>query len=116
VLKKAGAVAVAAAGLVMVGSPAFAHSWSDPDEYYPGASEFLPAMESEQYDQLGLVNFSDDSDVLSQVSALCNLDVNVLAVPVLQGNDSGPNLCVATDDDGQWEDEDDDEHEDDDDK
>jgi hypothetical protein len=71
VLKKAGAVAVIAATMMMIGSPAFA---SDGPEV--GLT-----------DQVGVANLSD-SDVLSDLNA-CFIDVNVIAVPVLSDNDSG---------------------------
>jgi hypothetical protein len=115
-MKKAGAVVFAAAGLMMLGSPAFADPWHGVDDYFPGANQFRPTQqESGGHDQMGIVNFGHDADVLSQISALCNLDVNVLAIPILQGNeDEGVQVCAASDDDSEFEetvvvDEDDDE-------
>lgn len=102
-LKKTGAVAIAAAGIMMIGSPAFATPNSDADftwdnEWDNDWDEEDFFGESEQHDQLGLLNFSHDSDLLSNLNILCNNDVNVLAIPVLQGNDTGQ-LCGNSDDD-----------------
>jgi hypothetical protein len=100
-LKKTGAVAIAAAGLMLAGSPAFAapnsdFAWDNEWDNEWDDEDFIG--ESEQHDQLGLLNFSGDSDLLSNLSILCNNDVNVLAVPILQGNDTGQ-LCGNSDDD-----------------
>ncbi len=103
-LKKAGAVAIAAAGLMMLGSPAFAtpHYDGGHGDYYTAIGE----LENEQYfedaengdhaDQFGLINFAQDSDLLSNLN-VCNIEVNVIAVPILSHNDE--NLCVNTDND-----------------
>ena len=99
-LKKAGAAAFAAAGLMMLGSPAFAAPSTDVDFGGDAARQFDGFFdgEAEQHDQMGLLNFGNDADVLSNLSLLCNDDVNVIAVPILQGND-GSQLCGNTDDD-----------------
>ncbi|WP_447005632.1 hypothetical protein ACRAKI_03660 [Saccharothrix isguenensis] len=102
-LKKAGAVAIAAAGLMMLGSPAFAtpHHSDNGSDYYTAIGE----LENEYYedaeggdyaDQFGLINFGNDSDLLSNLN-VCNIEVNVIAVPILSHNDE--NLCVNTDND-----------------
>ena len=92
-LKKAGAVVIAAAGLMLAGSPAFAAPSADVDGKADLVRDFgLFANQTPAHDQLGIANFGNDSDVLSSLSLLCNDDVNVLAVPVLQGNDHGQ-LC-----------------------
>lgn len=84
-MKKVVAAAAAGVGFLMVGTPAFA-----------GGEYDHPARVSDfDYDhthQVGLVNLND-SDILSNIN-LCHLDVNVIAVPVLSGNDSG--VCANT--------------------
>ncbi|MFE2755168.1 hypothetical protein ACFXGA_24520 [Actinosynnema sp. NPDC059335] len=102
--KKAGAVAIAAAGLMLLGSPAFATPHGDYDDgHYTAIGE----LHNQQYfdddadeetvaDQFGLINFGNDSDLLSQVN-LCELEVNVIAIPILSNNDES--YCIATDND-----------------
>ncbi|XVS65239.1 hypothetical protein ACQPYE_04010 [Actinosynnema sp. CA-299493] len=101
--KKAGAVAIAAAGLMMLGSPAFATPHHDDDHgYYTAVGElnsYVDVEEGEEgdyADQFGLVNFAQDSDLLSNIN-LCELEVNVLAIPILSNNDES--YCINTDDD-----------------
>ncbi|HEX7306872.1 hypothetical protein [Lentzea sp.] len=76
-LKKAGAAIAIAGAFMGIGSTAMAD-----------------APELDLTHQVGGVNL-DDSEVLSDVNA-CFIDVNVIAVPVLAGNDSG--LCANPDD------------------
>jgi hypothetical protein len=93
-LKKVGAVAAIAASMMIIGSPAFAAE----STRRGGAdvADLVSAVhELDQTHQVGLVNF-DDSDLLSDINA-CHLDVNVIAVPVLSGNDSG--VCANVDGD-----------------
>ncbi|MCC8245377.1 hypothetical protein [Saccharothrix luteola] len=103
--KKAGAVAAAAAGLMLLGSPAFAtpHGGGYDDGEYTAIGEY----HNQQYfeddeeggtyaDQFGLINFGNDSDLLSQVN-ICEVEVNVLAIPILSNNDES--VCIATDND-----------------
>ncbi|MBY8854179.1 hypothetical protein K7G98_40465, partial [Saccharothrix sp. MB29] len=52
--------------------------------------------EGDQADQIGLINFGNDSDLLSNLN-VCNIEVNVIAVPILSQNDD--NLCINTDND-----------------
>jgi len=102
VFKKAGAVAAAAAGLAMLGSPAFAAPVFDGDQFAPTAAEDpFGSGEAEEHDQMGLLNFGNDADLLSDISGACNLDVNVIAVPILQGNDAeeGLQVCANSDND-----------------
>ena len=109
--KKAGAVAIAAAGLMLLGSPAFAtphgdwghgHGHGHGGHYtavgeYHNQQYFEDDEDGGQYaDQFGLINFGNDSDLLSQVN-LCELEVNVLAIPILSNNDES--VCIATDND-----------------
>jgi hypothetical protein len=90
-LKKAGAVAAIAASMLIIGSPAFASDRGGED-----VSELMSAVhELDQTHQVGLVNM-DDSDLLSDINA-CHLDIAVIAVPVLSGNDSG--ACANIDED-----------------
>ncbi|MER5266950.1 hypothetical protein ABTZ99_33135 [Actinosynnema sp. NPDC002837] len=103
--KKAGAVAAAAAGLMLLGSPAFAtphHGGYDDGEYtaigeYHNQQYFdEESDETTVADQFGLINFGNDSDLLSQVN-ICEVEVNVLAIPILSNNDES--VCIATDND-----------------
>ena len=74
-LKKAGVAIAVAGAFIGVGSTALA---SDVDIVH----------------QTGVANLND-TEVLSDLNA-CFIDVNVIAVPVLAGNDSG--LCANPDD------------------
>ncbi|MEU4742465.1 hypothetical protein AB0G02_18650 [Actinosynnema sp. NPDC023658] len=101
--KKAGAVAIAAAGLMLLGSPAFAtpHSEDFGDDY-TAVGEFHNYYDAEApggdyADQFGLINFGNDSDLLSNIN-ICETEVNVIAIPILSQNDES--LCINTDDDG----------------
>ncbi|WP_329791511.1 hypothetical protein V1227_06230 [Lentzea sp. DG1S-22] len=76
-LKKAGAAIAIAGAFIGIGSTASAD-----------------APELDLTHQVGGVNL-DDSEVLSDLN-VCFIDVNVIAVPVLSGNDSG--LCANPDD------------------
>ncbi|GGM88824.1 hypothetical protein GCM10011609_27020 [Lentzea pudingi] len=76
-LKKAGAAVAIAGAFLGIGSTALAD-----------------APELDITDQTGVAQLND-SEVLSDLNA-CFVDVNVIAVPVLSGNDSG--LCVNPDD------------------
>ncbi|MCR3749899.1 hypothetical protein [Lentzea californiensis] len=76
-LKKAGAAVAIAGAFLGFGSTAMAD-----------------APELDLSHQVGGVNL-EDSEVLSDLNA-CFIDVNVIAVPVLSGNDSG--LCANPDD------------------
>ncbi|GHH38966.1 hypothetical protein [Lentzea cavernae] len=76
-LKKAGAAVAIAGAFLGIGSTAMAD-----------------APELDLTHQVGGVNL-DDSEVVSDLNA-CFIDVNVIAVPVLSGNDSG--LCANPDD------------------
>ncbi|WP_433268438.1 hypothetical protein ACQPZF_04255 [Actinosynnema sp. CS-041913] len=104
-MKKAGAVAIAAAGLMMLGSPAFATPGHGHHDYAPGAnytaigelhSYYQEGEEGDEADQFGLINFGNDSDLLSHLN-VCNVEVNVIAVPILSHNDE--NECITTDND-----------------
>ncbi|QFZ16696.1 hypothetical protein [Saccharothrix syringae] len=100
-LKKAGVVAMAAAGLVMLGSPAFASPGHDGDWGSNTAigelnSYYEEGEEGEIADQFGLVNFAGDSDLLSNLN-VCEIEVNVIAVPILAQNDES--YCINTDND-----------------
>jgi hypothetical protein len=101
-LKKAGAVAAAAAGLMLLASPAFATPSYDLGHYDDGAThnEFDQANffadGGEEHDQVGLVNFGEDSDILSNFN-ICQIEVPVIAVPILSHNDES--ACVTSDDD-----------------
>ncbi|TQM81161.1 hypothetical protein FHX81_3522 [Saccharothrix saharensis] len=100
-LKKAGAVAIAAAGLMLLGSPAFAtpHGGDDHGNEYTAVGElqyFEDADGGDTNDQFGLINFADDSDLLSNLN-VCEVEVNVLAIPILSNNDES--LCINTDND-----------------
>ena len=107
-LKKASTVAAVVAGLMMLGSPAFAIA-GEPDEhsFHPGDggnvaigeldAAYEEGEEGDVAEQFGAINFGNDSDLLSQLN-VCNLEVNVIAVPVLSQNDH-PNLCVNADND-----------------
>ncbi|MEU4444661.1 hypothetical protein AB0K14_24955 [Actinosynnema sp. NPDC050801] len=104
-LKKAGAVAIAAAGLMLLGSPAFATPHHHGDGFgddYTAVGEFenhylAEAPDGDYADQFGLINFANDSDLLSNIN-VCEVEVNVLAIPILSNNDE--NYCINTDDDG----------------
>ncbi|SDP99302.1 hypothetical protein [Lentzea jiangxiensis] len=76
-LKKAGAAIAIAGAFIGIGSTASADG-----------------PELDLTHQVGGVNL-DDSEVLSDLN-VCFIDVNVIAVPVLSGNDSG--LCANPDD------------------
>ncbi|GAB2990153.1 hypothetical protein [Saccharothrix stipae] len=112
-LKKAGTVVAVMAGLMMVGAPAFAVA-GEPHEhgdgYSPGEGHghghsedghwqawVEPDDEGGEVHQFGLINFADDSDVLSNIN-ICNVEVNVLTVPILSNNDQA--VCINTDNDG----------------
>jgi hypothetical protein len=110
VLKKASRVAAVVTGLMMVGAPAFAvtgepHEHGDgyaPGHGHAGDGHWQPWVQEDDddgdhVDQFGLINFAQDSDVLSNIN-ICNVEVNVLAVPVLSNNDEV--VCVNTDNDG----------------
>jgi hypothetical protein len=101
-LKKAGAVAIAAAGLMMLGSPAFATPHMD-DDYYTAIGElnsysvdYDEGEEGDVADQFGLINFGNDSDLLSNIN-ICETEVNVIAIPILAQNDES--TCITTDND-----------------
>jgi len=102
-LKKAGAVAIAAAGLMLLGSPAFAtphHDGGGYDSDNTAVGElyyFEDAQDGAHNDQFGLINFADDSDLLSNLN-VCEVEVNVLAIPILSNNDES--TCINTDNDG----------------
>jgi hypothetical protein len=91
-LKKAGAVAAIAASMMIIGTPAFAAE-STQRGGEDVANLVSAVHELNQTHQVGLVNF-DNSDLLSDINA-CHLDVNVIAVPVLSGADSG--VCANVD-------------------
>ncbi|MFI9011886.1 hypothetical protein ACIGNX_32070 [Actinosynnema sp. NPDC053489] len=100
--KKAGAVAIAAAGLMLLGSPAFAtpHHDGGYGDDYTAIGElhyFEDAQDGAENDQFGLINFADDSDLLSNLN-VCEVELNVLAIPILSNNDES--LCINTDNDG----------------
>jgi hypothetical protein len=105
--KKAGAVAIAAAGLMLLGSPAFAtpHGEDDNADHYIAIGEAYSEYDNQQYyedgeegdyaDQFGLINFGNDSDLLSQVN-LCSIEI-IPIIPILSENDE--TVCIATDND-----------------
>ncbi len=105
-LKKASTVVAAMAGLMMVGAPAFAVAGEPhedghaPGHGHAGDGHWQVWVEDDdepnQVYQYGLINFGQDSDVLSNIN-LCNIEVNVLSVPILSGNDD--NVCINTDND-----------------
>jgi hypothetical protein len=88
-LKKTVAAAAVAAGLLLVGSPAFAGESDDFGDMVALAAEY------DHTHQVGLVNM-EDSELLSDIN-VCHIDVNVIAVPILSNNDSG--LCANPDTD-----------------
>ncbi|MFD0202730.1 MULTISPECIES: hypothetical protein [Saccharothrix] len=105
--KKAGAVAIAAAGLMLLGSPAFATPHGDYDDDDHGHYTAVGEYHNQQYfeddedggqyaDQFGLINFGNDSDLLSNIN-ICETEINVIAIPILSNNDES--LCIATDND-----------------
>ncbi|MCG8926071.1 hypothetical protein [Lentzea sp. CC55] len=81
-LKKAFAAAAVGAGFLMMGTPAFATQGDAMDDLKDLASEY------EHNHQVGLINM-EDSELLSDIN-ICHIDVNVIAVPILSNNDSGP--------------------------
>ena len=101
-LKKAGAVAIAAAGLMLLGSPAFATPHGGDEDHgneYTATGELYyweDAEGGDHNDQFGLINFADDSDLLSNIN-VCEVEVNVLAIPILSNNDES--TCINTDND-----------------
>ncbi len=107
-LKKASTVAAVVAGLMMLGSPAFAVA-GEPHEHSfdHGSGDGFAVGELESYyedsehgdvaEQFGLLNFGNDSDLASNLN-ICNIEVNVIAVPVLSHNDQN-SLCVNSDND-----------------
>jgi hypothetical protein len=104
VLKKASTVAAVVAGMMLVGAPAFALS-GDHHEHGPGDGYgYEPVWQHDEgrpntADQFGLVNFGNDSDILSNIN-LCQTEVNVLGFPILSQNDGKPSGCVNMDNDG----------------
>ncbi|MFT7839632.1 hypothetical protein Q5530_26110 [Saccharothrix sp. BKS2] len=101
-LKKAGVIAMAAAGLVMLGSPAFAapghghDGWGSSTAIGELNSYYAEGEEGEVADQFGLLNFGNDSDLLQGLN-VCEVEANVIAVPILSQNDE--NLCLNSDND-----------------
>ncbi|MFD7655152.1 hypothetical protein ACFV4N_14355 [Actinosynnema sp. NPDC059797] len=105
-LKKAGTIAAVAAGLMMLGSPAFAVA-GEPYEHDKGWGNNTSIGELNSYfeededdtvaDQFGLINFGNDSDLASNIN-LCQIELNVIAIPVLSHNDDG-SACINTDND-----------------
>ncbi|QFZ16697.1 hypothetical protein [Saccharothrix syringae] len=108
-LKKASTVAAVVAGLMMLGSPAFAlagepeehgfEPWNSHGNYYSAGhveSYYLEHEDGDVADQYGLINFADDSDVLSNIN-LCEIEVNVIGIPVASQNDES--VCINTDND-----------------
>ncbi|MFC5054987.1 hypothetical protein [Saccharothrix xinjiangensis] len=105
-LKKAGVVAMAAAGLVMLGSPAFATpghghghghgNWGSSTAIGELNSYYQEGEEGDVADQFGLINFGNDSDLLSNLN-VCEVELNVIAIPILAQNDES--LCINTDND-----------------
>ncbi|MBB5807636.1 hypothetical protein F4560_007404 [Saccharothrix ecbatanensis] len=101
-LKKAGAVAIAAAGLMMLGSPAFATPhWDGQGDVNTAIGELEnnyqeDAEDGDYADQFGLINFAQDSDLLSNIN-VCEVEVNVIAIPILSNNDES--YCINTDND-----------------
>ena len=86
-LKKTVAAAALGAGLLLVGTPAFA---GEADEF---GDMMALAAEYDHNHQVGLVNM-EESEILSDIN-VCHVDVNVIAVPILSNNDSG--LCANPD-------------------
>jgi hypothetical protein len=91
VLKKAGVIAAAAAGLLMLGGPAFAGGYGD--------GEGGDGVNSAKHGQVGLVNLNDidiAKDInLNGVVGACGNNVGVLggAVPILSPSITGS--CAA---------------------
>ncbi|WP_033441294.1 hypothetical protein [Saccharothrix sp. NRRL B-16314] len=101
-LKKAAAVTAIAASFMLAGAPAFATTGDEYDHHHD--APFAWAWESEETEQdeneeqLGLVNLND-SQVLSNIN-VCHVDVNVIAIPILSGNDEGDCTNVIANEDG----------------
>jgi hypothetical protein len=89
-LKKVVAAAAVGAGLLMMGTPAFATQGGEVEEMTDLASKY------DHTHQVGVVNM-DDSELLSDIN-VCHVDVNVIAVPLFSNNDGGP--CVNPDIEG----------------
>jgi hypothetical protein len=110
-LKKAGTVVAVMTGLMMVGAPAFAVT-GEPNEHsghglghagddYTAIGElhnqyYEDGEGGDHVEQFGLVNFAEDSDVLSNIN-ICEVEVNVIGIPVLAQNDEA--VCINTDND-----------------
>ncbi|ROP38485.1 hypothetical protein [Saccharothrix texasensis] len=99
-LKQASTVAAIVAGLMMVGAPAFAVA-GDPHEHghdhgHTSWHVTEGGEEGNYVDQFGLLNFAQDSDVASGIN-LCEVEVNILTIPVLSNNDES--TCLNTDND-----------------
>ncbi|HEX7306871.1 hypothetical protein [Lentzea sp.] len=86
-LKKVVAATAAGMGFLMIGSPAFATQGGEVSELQDLASEY------DHTHQVSAVNL-EDSEILSDIN-VCQVDVNVIAVPVLSNNDSA--LCANPD-------------------
>ncbi|GAA1260919.1 hypothetical protein [Saccharothrix xinjiangensis] len=105
-LKKASSIAAIAAGLMMLGSPAFAvagepyehdkNNWGSNTAIGELSSYYQEGEGDTVADQFGLINFGNDSDLASGIN-ICEVEVNVIGVPVLAQNDES--LCINTDDD-----------------
>ena len=110
-LKKASTVAAVVAGLMMVGGPAFAVA-GDPHDHGHGHGHWhVHTVEGDEggdeVDQFGLLNFGQDSDVASNIN-LCEIEVNVLTIPILSNNDES--TCINTDNDDNDDNGDDDDN------
>ncbi|RDI32237.1 hypothetical protein [Lentzea flaviverrucosa] len=90
-LKKAFAAAAVGAGFLMMGTPAFATQGDPIEDTADLASKY------DHTHHVGLVNLQN-AELLSDIN-VCHVDVNVIAVPVLSNNDSGP--CVNPDIEGE---------------
>ncbi|MFD1147112.1 hypothetical protein [Saccharothrix hoggarensis] len=100
-LKKAAAVTAIAASFMLAGAPAFATTGDESDHYHDPHGWVWASQETEQdenEEQLGLVNLND-SQLLSNIN-VCHVDVNVIAVPILSGNDEGDCTNVIANEDG----------------
>ncbi|MFC6094534.1 hypothetical protein [Saccharothrix lopnurensis] len=104
-LKKTSTVAAVAAGLMMLGSPAFAlagepyeHSmgWGNQTAIGELNSYYAEGEGDEVADQFGLINFGNDSDLASNIN-LCQIEINVIGIPIASQNDESS--CINTDND-----------------
>ncbi|AQZ62562.1 hypothetical protein BKM31_14830 [[Actinomadura] parvosata subsp. kistnae] len=54
--------------------------------------------EGDVADEFGLINFGNDSDLLSNLN-VCEVEVNIIAIPILDHDDESQCVTVDNDDD-----------------